>query len=624
MTAAATTAYQRVAAALVAHGAQPPRTANGPWRCPAHDDHTPSLSVTTGPDRVLLKCQAGCPTEGVVEALGLSMGDLFDEERAKPDRPRIVATYSYVAEDGQLLYEVVRFDPKGFRQRRPDGKGGWIWNLQGVERVPYRLPEVIEAVDEGRRVFITEGEKDADALRRAGEAATCNAGGAGKWDPRWARYFIGAGVVIVADQDVPGYRHAQQVRDTLTPVAASVIVVQALTGKDAADHLGAGRTVAEFEQIGDELDDLAGVEPAPTAIGVPMVHGVGAIDEAVDDPDVGLRARIELAATRARSGGVILAAPTVPEAVWGAGHQVLHAAGEPTLLCGPDGVGKTTLAQQFVLRRCGVIDDPLLGFPVAPGNGRTLYLACDRPSQALRSFRRMVTEADQEVLDERLVIWYGPLPFDLASEPKALLILAQTYGADTVVIDSVKDVVADLTKDAAGQQFNTAMQHCVSAGVELLGLHHQRKAQAGAGKPRHLADVYGSRWITAGCGSVLMLWGETGGDLVVELDHLKQPDETVGPLRIVHDHTAGVTSVENAADAWSVAKGALKGVTAPGCAIAMYGTAEPTRNQIERARRQLNRLVAEGRLHKQPGTKGGPGGGDAAIYYPITTTREAS
>lgn len=259
------TAFERVTAALVAHGAQPPRTANGPWCCPAHDDRTPSLSVTAGADRVLLKCQAGCATGAVVEALGLTLADLFDEERARPDRPRIVATYDYTDESGALLYEVVRFDPKGFRQRRPDGRGGRIWNLQGIERVPYRLPEVIAAVDEGRRVFIAEGEKDVEALRRAGEVATSNAAGAGKWDPRWARYFIGADVVIAADTDLPGYRHAKDVRDSLAPVAKAVTVVQAAVGKDAADHLGAGRTVAEFVQITAELDQLAGVEPAPNA-----------------------------------------------------------------------------------------------------------------------------------------------------------------------------------------------------------------------------------------------------------------------------------------------------------------------------------------------------------------------
>jgi len=96
---------------------------------------------------------------------------------------REVRAYDYVSEADELLFQVVRFEPKDFRQRRPDRKGGWIWNLDGARRVLYRLPDVIEALASDRAVFIVEGEKDADALWRLGIPATCNAGGAGngKW-----------------------------------------------------------------------------------------------------------------------------------------------------------------------------------------------------------------------------------------------------------------------------------------------------------------------------------------------------------------------------------------------------------------------------------------------------------
>src|SRR5262249_42890268 len=93
----------------------------------------------------------------------------------------IVATYDYVSETGDLLYQVVRYEPKTFRQRRPNGTGGWTWKLEGVWQVPYRLPEVVEAIASGRLVVVVEGEKDADALWALGIPATCNAGGAGKW-----------------------------------------------------------------------------------------------------------------------------------------------------------------------------------------------------------------------------------------------------------------------------------------------------------------------------------------------------------------------------------------------------------------------------------------------------------
>ena len=94
---------------------------------------------------------------------------------------KIVASYDYTDEFGTLLFQVVRLAPKTFRQRRPDGKGGWIWNLEGVTRVLYRLPDLMEALALERRVFVVEGEKDVESLARLGIVATCNPGGAGKW-----------------------------------------------------------------------------------------------------------------------------------------------------------------------------------------------------------------------------------------------------------------------------------------------------------------------------------------------------------------------------------------------------------------------------------------------------------
>lgn len=176
-------------------------------------------------------------------------------------RKRIVATYPYTDQNGKLLFEVCRFEPKDFRQRRPDpsGKDGWIWNVKGVRRVPYRLPELLLAVRDGRPVFIPEGEKDVLDLVKAGFAATTNPGGAGKWLPDFGKYLRGAEVIIVADKDDAGRDHAQVVAMTLHGTAGSVRVIEVpdVNGKgckDAADFFAAG---------GDpvELDDLA--ERAP-------------------------------------------------------------------------------------------------------------------------------------------------------------------------------------------------------------------------------------------------------------------------------------------------------------------------------------------------------------------------
>jgi len=179
-------------------------------RCPAHDDRKASLSVSEGADgRVLLKCFAGCTASEVVAAMSLAWSDLFADDTPAPTR-REVATYDYCTARGELRYQVVRFEPKDFRQRRPDGAGGWIWNLQGVDRVLYRLPDLQEC----REVVVVEGEKDADALWALGIPATTNVGGAGKWRDGYTAQLQAAGVVsvvIVPDADEPGRQHAAQI-----------------------------------------------------------------------------------------------------------------------------------------------------------------------------------------------------------------------------------------------------------------------------------------------------------------------------------------------------------------------------------------------------------------------------
>jgi hypothetical protein len=170
-------------------------------RCPAHDDRIASLGVAENGNKLLVTCHAGCPTESVVEAMGLTMRDLFyDSFKEEPE-----AVYEYTDEHGELLYEALRFPGKKFKQRRCDPETReMVWGLDGVHRVLYRLPEVVYAAEQGRTIYVCEGEKDVDALRAVGKAATCNSGGAGSWKPDYADYLRGARVIIVADKDEPG------------------------------------------------------------------------------------------------------------------------------------------------------------------------------------------------------------------------------------------------------------------------------------------------------------------------------------------------------------------------------------------------------------------------------------
>jgi len=196
--------------------------------CPAHDDHVPSLGIAVTEDgKVLLNCRSqGCSIAAICKGMGISVSDLFPSKNGQP-KMNIVAEYNYVDANGQLIYQVVRLDPKDFRQRRPDpnGKNGWSWNLKGVTRVLYHLPKVLKAVAEKQIIFIVEGEKDADNLIRKGLIATTNAGGASKWKREYPESLIGAIVVIIPDSDQPGRQHALKIAKLLHGKAASVKIL---------------------------------------------------------------------------------------------------------------------------------------------------------------------------------------------------------------------------------------------------------------------------------------------------------------------------------------------------------------------------------------------------------------
>jgi putative DNA primase/helicase len=167
---------------------------------------------------------------------------------------REVARYPYVDRDGNLLYEVIRYlgpdGEKTFRQSRPNGTGGVIWNLDGVERVPYRLPQLLKA----ETVYLPEGEKDAHTLEGWGLVASCNPGGSGNSGlyAGWTEYFRGRHIVIPPDNDTPGRKHAAAVADALLGAAASIRIVElpGLPAKgDVTDWRDAGGTLERFLQL---------------------------------------------------------------------------------------------------------------------------------------------------------------------------------------------------------------------------------------------------------------------------------------------------------------------------------------------------------------------------------------
>lgn len=287
------------------------------------------------------------------------------------------------------------------------------------------------------------------------------------------------------------------------------------------------------------------------------------------------------------------------EPVWGEGSATLWAAGEALTIAGSQGTGKTTLAGQLVHARAG-LSDAVLGMPVEPGQRRVLYLAMDRPRQTARALRRTFG-GDRPTC---MSFWPGPPLADFAKSPGLLLAMAQAADADTVVVDSIKDAAVGLTDDEVGAGYNRARQTLIVEGVQLLELHHLIKRTANGGTPRELADVYGSVWVTAGTGSVLLLDGKAG-DPVVTMRHLKQPVDEVGPLQVLHDNTTGWSSVVDRIDLVEVA--ARRGsVTVADVAAVLGGGRVVDRNETEKARRQLESLVRAGRLDRVDALPGHP------------------
>ena len=237
-------------------------------RCPAHQDSTPSLQISRATDgKILLKCFGGCDTTSVVSSLGLAMKDLFPDtpsrkfsvpasngHEAPTEKPVVEKTYQYRDATGREVYQVVRMRPKSFRQRHPSSSGEWVWNMDGVERVLFRLPEILKSPE----VWVCEGEKDAENLSALGFCGTCNVGGAGKWLDAYTEHLAGKDVCICGDTDAAGEKHVELVFDSIAGKAKSVRLVKLpKTVKDVSDYFATFKTPEEAAKALTELRESA-------------------------------------------------------------------------------------------------------------------------------------------------------------------------------------------------------------------------------------------------------------------------------------------------------------------------------------------------------------------------------
>jgi hypothetical protein len=196
--------------------------------------------------------------------------DVRDEPKPK-GRRELEISYLYTDEYDNPLYQVQRWvyrlpdrsleltkdgkRRKSFTQRRSDGKGGWIEGkdcMKGVRWVPFRLSDLLEAMANNRTILSVEGEKCADLLWTWNVPATCNAGGSKNWKGELNRYFEGADLVLMGDNDTAGAAHVEKVGSELHGIAASIAVLKLpnLPPKgDIVDWAAAGGTVEELHRL---------------------------------------------------------------------------------------------------------------------------------------------------------------------------------------------------------------------------------------------------------------------------------------------------------------------------------------------------------------------------------------
>jgi hypothetical protein len=547
------------------------------WKavCPSHDDSNPSLSIGIGAKKkVLLSCHAGCTYSEVMESLIDRV-----QERA--------CEYRYLDEDGEWVGSAIRqYDATGnkrFFQRTPEGTK----SSPRLKATPYMLPELLAGVEDGNPVLIVEGEKDAEALAQLGRVATTNIGGVAMgWGDEHSKWLSGASkVFIIADNDEPGLKHAWRTFDSVRRTCPEIKVGVFATefGKDVGEHLSLGGKVNQLVRLRR-------------------------------DEDAGDLEANDLEGWRLKDASVfVFHTPTEVPAVWGKdGEKVLWAEGQGLVIAAPQGIGKTTLATLLLEARLG-LSGCVLDMPMRVSERNTLYLAMDRPQQIALAMRRVFEKHGEEQLaGRRAMIHEGPPPRDLGKHPEALLELCAATDSDTVFVDSLKDAVLGLTGEDGAQGWNRAVQLCLAEGVQVCILHHLTKSAGKDEKPVEMGDIHGSNWLTAGMGSVLLLWGKPESRYL-ELTQLKSPVKSLAPLRLRRVTKTGLFEVsgDEADVQWFFAEPH----TVAELAAYMF-PGENSRTNMDKARRKVDELTASGRIEKHSEEKpSGPAGGRPAVRY---------
>lgn len=447
-------AVERLCEALEQREHEVKLTARGEYvtRCPAHEDHTPSLSFREGDDTdIVITCYAGCDTAKVLAELGLTLADLRDgatpaaSSRGVTPAPRApAAEYVYTDEHSNPIFKMVRNRPGKTPRFQAVHRAGEHWKSGGCPEqrtTPYNLPEVLAAIVQGREVLVVEGERDVETARSLGVVATCNANGAGKWKHEHAEWLRDARVTIVRDDDEPGHKHAAEVAKSLQGMAASVRVVDVAASVRAAVDKGADLSDHVFNGYG--LADLTPAEGDLISRYPPLDwHDVW--DSTSDQPEW-----------------------RVPEVI---------EVGRSHALFSPAKAGKSLLVAEVAAGLA--TGKTLLGRP-NPNHGPVTVLYVDMENARPDLRQRLAAMGYGPADLGRLVYLSFPdlPPLDTARGGEHLLALAEHYRPGLIVLDTVSRVVTgeENSADTFRALYRLTLSRLKRAGHTVLRLDHEGK-----------------------------------------------------------------------------------------------------------------------------------------------------
>jgi len=384
---------------------------------------------------------------------------LAKDPQFKVEKSDKTTVYDYIGDHGVLVYQVIRTDfangSKTFRQQRPDGQGGWVKNLKGIDPIPYNLPEVLHRKDS--TVVVVEGEKCVERLRAEGILATTNSGGSGQWKDEHSKWLEGRRVVVIPDNDEVGKKHGAKVVNSLIGVAKEIKLV------DLSEHTGNKGDVVDYLDSGKTKGML-----------VALISKVPTIEAPVEDPG-------EIEPNQVEIFDVISLKQlqSMPPIKWLVdGLFTRHGL---AAMYGPPGCGKTFVALDIAL--CVASGHSFHGMPVEQGS--VLYIAGEGVGGLGKRINAWLSNRGAGQTEAELPFFVLPTAVNLSSQTENEKLLATIAHLEKdagqfslVVIDTVARALLGADENSATDMgrfikaCDLVKEHC---GCAVLAIHHSGK-----------------------------------------------------------------------------------------------------------------------------------------------------